>query len=79
MKRPRPEWPKVGVSFGLRGSFAVLFDLEGPIQSGCGSFRDAEDAWREAEDWADAENLMLGSPEREKKRNEKQKHENKKT
>lgn len=43
----------------MRGWFAVLFDDEGIIQSGYGSHPDLDGAWREAIEWATAENLPL--------------------
>lgn len=57
--------PYVTITQGLRGHFAVLMywnDEPGagfwePWQSGIGSYRDAEGAAKEAQEWADAEGL----------------------
>lgn len=45
----------------MRGYFACLFDEDGPVQSGLGSYPDTSGAWREAREWADAEGLPLAS------------------
>lgn len=54
----------VGVTHGMRGYFAVLYDDAGPIQSGIGSYEHPNDAWVEARDWASSEDLPLseGAP-----------------
>lgn len=44
-----------GVSYGLRGWFAVVYDNDGPIQSGIGSYNTEFEAWAEAYDWAVSE------------------------
>lgn len=41
-----------GISSGLRGWFAIVYDEAGPIQSGIGSYRDEGGAYDEAYDWA---------------------------
>jgi hypothetical protein len=46
---------RIGVTNGLRGYFAVAYDELGPIQSGVGSYRTAEQAAEEAYDWAMSE------------------------
>jgi hypothetical protein len=51
---------RIGVTSGLRGYFAVLYNLEeGPIQTGIGSYKTAEEAWQEAEAWARADGYQL--------------------
>jgi hypothetical protein len=47
----------VTVTQGLRGWFAVLVDDRGPVQSGIGSYATAQQAEREAADWARSEGL----------------------
>lgn len=44
-----------GVTHGLRGWFAIMYDDEGPIQSGIGSYDTPAEAWKEAAEWADSE------------------------
>ena len=44
-----------GISSGLRGYFAIIYDEAGPIQSGIGSYDNPQDAWSEAYDWAACE------------------------
>lgn len=56
---PRASCVRVGVTHGLRGYFAFLFDDQGPIQSGPGSYADPAGAWQEAREWAQAEGLPL--------------------
>jgi hypothetical protein len=50
-------------SHGLRGWFAVLVDdsngFPEPVQTGYGSYETAEEARKEAEEWAIAENLKV--------------------
>lgn len=48
---------RVGVTHGLRGYYAVLYDKDGPIQTGIGSYPTRDDAKREAWDWAKSEGL----------------------
>ena len=48
---------RVGVTHGLRGWFAVLYDEAGPIQSGIGSYETPEGAAQEARDWAISEGI----------------------
>lgn len=38
----------VGVTKGMRGWFAVLYDHDGPIQTGIGSYKTREGAEQEA-------------------------------
>jgi hypothetical protein len=45
----------IGITNGLRGYFAVLYDECGPIQSGIGSYETPEGAADEARDWAVSE------------------------
>ena len=45
----------IGVTSGLRGYFAVLYDEAGPITSGIGSYETPEAAAEEARDWAVSE------------------------
>ena len=49
----------VTVTHGLRGWFAVLVDGNGPVQSGVGSYRTAQEAEREAADWARSEGVLF--------------------
>lgn len=49
---------RVGVTCGLRGYFAVLYDKDGPIQTGIGSYKTRDGAILEAKDWAKAEGLI---------------------
>lgn len=46
-----------GITKGLRGWFAVMYDQDGPIQSGIGSYPDEKKhlAQSEAADWAASE------------------------
>lgn len=53
----RGHWPRIGVTNGLRGYFAVMYDSEGPIMTGIGSYKSSEEAWAEAITWAKAENI----------------------
>lgn len=48
---------KISVTSGLRGYFAVMWDEDGPIRSGIGSYDTAEEAAVEAREWALAEEL----------------------
>ena len=47
----------VGVTSGLRGYYTVLYDNDGPIQSGVGSYTSYDDAAIEAREWAAAEGI----------------------
>jgi hypothetical protein len=54
--------PFVTVTSGMRGYFAVLMTCaeDGywePEQTGIGSYRTPDEAWREAQDWAVAEGI----------------------
>lgn len=53
--------PFVTVTSGMRGYFAVLMTYENgywePWQTGIGSYRTADEAWREAQDWAAADGI----------------------
>lgn len=54
--------PFVTVTFGMRGYFAVLMTWDedgfwGPWQTGIGSYRTADEAFREAQDWARADGI----------------------
>lgn len=51
--------PRIGVSYGLRGWFAVLYDDEGPIQSAPGSFATEREAHEDAKAWGRAEGLPV--------------------
>lgn len=44
-----------GVTYGMRGWFAIIYDDDGPIQSGIGSYHTAAEAWVEAAQWAESE------------------------
>ncbi len=57
-KRRPSKYPRVGVTSGLRGYFAVLYDQDGPIQSGVGSYKSAKEAMVEAREWAESEELL---------------------
>jgi hypothetical protein len=46
---------RFGVTSGMRGFFAVMYDDEGPIQSGIGSYDNSTAAALEAMQWAEAE------------------------
>ncbi len=50
-------------SHGMRGYFAVLIDDSGgfpePVTTGYGSYNTREEAEKEAEEWALAENLKV--------------------
>lgn len=46
---------RFGATHGMRGHFAVMYDNEGPIQSGIGSYTNSREAWIEAAEWAEAE------------------------
>lgn len=50
---------RFGITTGMRGIFAVMYDDEGPIQSGVGSYSNAKEAWLEAAEWAEAENYPM--------------------
>lgn len=50
---------KVGVARGMRGYFAVLYDDDGPIESGVGSFGTYAEAHEEAVAWAQSEGLSV--------------------
>jgi hypothetical protein len=56
---------KVGVSSGMRGFFAVLYDDNGPIESGSGSFGTYGGAYDEAVAWAKAEGLQVDAYRKE--------------
>lgn len=51
--------PRLGVTQGLRGYFAVLYDNEDTIQSGIGSYSTAAEAAVEADEWSRAERVPL--------------------
>lgn len=48
---------RIGVTQGMRGWFAVLYDEEGPINSGIGSYATPQGAHEEALEWAQAEGV----------------------
>lgn len=50
---------QIGVTKGMRGWFAMLYDNDGPIQTGIGSYPDASGAKVEACEWAQSEGLMV--------------------
>jgi hypothetical protein len=50
---------RVGVTSGLRGFFAILYDADGPIQSSPITCRTELEAAEDAQCWADGEGLML--------------------
>jgi len=50
---------RVGVAKGMRGYFAVLYDDDGPIESGVGSFGTYAEAHEEAVAWAQSEGLIV--------------------
>lgn len=62
---------RVGVTHGLRGYFAVLYDQDGPIQSGVGSYETPDGAYREARDWAISEGIPYDSSPNPRMHNEK--------
>lgn len=55
----------IGVSSGLRGFYAVLYDRDGPIRTGIGSYATARDAAQEAVEWGQAENVPIDADARE--------------
>lgn len=57
MSLPRRKY--IGVTQGLRGWFAVLYDADGPIQSGIGSYKTAAEAQSEAIDWSISDDIPL--------------------
>lgn len=46
------KYPRIGVTSGMSGYFAVLYDEDGPIQSGVGRYKTSAEAEDEARDWA---------------------------
>jgi hypothetical protein len=50
---------RLSVSSGMGGYFAVLYDGDGPIQTGVGYYTTPEEAAKEAEDWARAEGIAM--------------------
>jgi len=50
---------KIGIANGLRGTFAVMYDSNGPIMSGIGSYKNALDPCLKIEvcDWIKSEEL----------------------
>lgn len=50
---------RIGITHGLRGYFVVLYDKDGPIQSGFGSYKTREEAIPEAKDWSQSESIPL--------------------
>jgi hypothetical protein len=54
-----PVQQKIGVTNGLRGYYAVLYDQDGPIQTGIGSYETPEEAACEACDWAASEDVPV--------------------
>jgi hypothetical protein len=49
----------IGVTSGMSGYFAVLYDAEGPIQTGIGRYNTKEEAEEEARGWSIADNIPL--------------------
>lgn len=60
---------RFGVTCGLRGFFAVMYDDEGPIQTGIGSHADGLGAAEDAIEWAEAENYTAEAERLRKKYN----------
>lgn len=50
-------YPRLGVTNGMRGFFAVKYDEDGPINTGLTGFKESTGAWNEAREWAAAEGL----------------------
>jgi hypothetical protein len=50
---------RFGVTNGLRGFFAIIYDDEGPIQSGIGSYSSSKEAAKEAIEWAESEGYLV--------------------
>lgn len=48
-----------GVDRGMRGYFAVVYDNNGPIQTGIGSYETYLEALEEAIEWAESENFNV--------------------
>lgn len=42
---------RLGITSGIRGFFAVLYDADGPIQTGIGSYENEQGAIDEALSW----------------------------
>jgi hypothetical protein len=53
--------PKISVTSGMSGYFAVMWDNDGAIQTGIGRYATAEEAAVEAREWAEAEELEYAS------------------
>lgn len=49
----------IGISEGIGGHYAVLYDSDGPIQTGLGRYPTPLEAAQEAQGWAEAERLPL--------------------
>ena len=50
---------RFGVTYGMRGFFAIIYDNDGPIQSGIGSYSSGKEAAIEAIEWAESENYPI--------------------
>ena len=48
---------KIGITKGMRGYFAVMYDEDGPIQSGIGSYATHDEAISESREWDIAEEI----------------------
>ena len=50
---------RFGVAHGMRGFFAIMYDDEGPINSGIGSYSSPAEAGVEAAQWAESEGYPI--------------------
>lgn len=55
-------FPRLGITSGLRGFFALKYDADGPIQTAPSSHATPAEAWQDARSWATAEGLPLDEP-----------------
>lgn len=52
---------RIGITSGMSGHFAVMYDGDGPIQTGIGRYSTPEQAHDEAMEWAESEGLPFDS------------------
>jgi hypothetical protein len=50
---------KIGVTSGMSGHFAVMYDDDGPINTGVGRYKTRKEAVQEARDWSRANEVPL--------------------
>jgi len=46
------KYPRIGITSGMSGHFAVLYDEDGPIETGVGRYKTSDEAKIEAKSWA---------------------------